>query len=181
MESSLRDEFRRWARFGVDQDGVKYIPVGGTCIMAYLIDQRNDEILLGKIDGDGYGEYWRNNWGVYIHRESIWRDKWFVPSGFLHYGEEPGSCAERILKELLRASAGGISLMGIVSYTQRSKYYIGYNHWHICFVYRTHEFHLGGTPPWFKELRYIPLNSLTSRDIGVAGGPVLKKLGLIKE
>ncbi|MEM0383286.1 MAG: hypothetical protein QXV27_00370 [Candidatus Caldarchaeum sp.] len=173
------DEFKRWARFGVDQDGIKYIPVGGTCIMTYILDLRDESILLGMLDGDGYGEHLRSEWGIYVHREGIWRDKWFVPSGFLHYGEHPVSCAERVIKNMLDGDVEKLELLDIVSFTQPSKYYPGYSHWHLCFVYQARGLRFTRRP-WFKRLEYVELGSLTSGDVGVAGGPVLRKLGLVK-
>ncbi|MCS7136800.1 MAG: NUDIX hydrolase [Candidatus Caldarchaeum sp.] len=180
MEHSRENEFKRWARFGVDQDGIKYIPVGGTCVMTYLLDVRGSSILAGLLDGDAYGDYLRSEWGIYIHREGIWRDKWFVPSGFLHYGEHPFSCAERIVKNMLDGNADKLELLDVVSFTQPSKYYPGYNHWHICFIYRTHGLKFNKRP-WFKRLEYVDLSTLKSVDVGVAGGPVLKKLNLVSD
>jgi len=174
------DEFSRWARFGVDQDGIKYIPVGGVCLMVYLLEIKNNQILLGILDGDGHAEYLRREWAIYTHREEIWRDKWFVPSGFLHFGEPPLQCAKRLVNCLLKGDVKNLELYDVVSFTQPSKYYPSYHHWHLCYVYKTHELKFTKMP-WFKELTYVPLDSLTSKDIGVAGGPVLKNLGLIKD
>jgi len=176
----VQDEFSRWARFGVDQDGIKYIPVGGVCIMAYLCDIKDNSILLGILDGDGYAEFLHREWAIYTEREEIWRNKWFIPSGFLHFGEPPLQCAKRLVSKMLNGDVERLELYDVISFTQPSKYYPGYYHWHLCYIYKPYGLKITKMP-WFKELTYVPLDSLTSKDIGVAGGPVLKILGLVKE
>lgn len=170
----------RWARFGVDQDGIKYIPVGGTCLMSYLISEHDGKILVGKIDGEGYADYWRNEWGMYVHRTSIWKDKWFVPSGFLHYGEEPGRCTDRLLKNMLKGTANSMKLSKVVSFTQSSKYYRGYNHWHVCFIYNVEGLSMGNTPAWFTTLEYLSRDKLAADNVGIAGARVMQELGYCK-
>jgi len=174
------DEMSRWARFGVDQDGIKYIPVGGTCLMSYVISRKDDKILVGMIDGNKYADYWRDKWGMYVHRTSIWKDKWFVPSGFLRFGEEPSRCAERLVVDLLKGKADSIKLNRVISFTQRSKYYTGYNHWHICFVYDVEGLNIDNTPEWFTILKHVSPEELAADKIGIAGARVLHELGYLK-
>jgi hypothetical protein len=174
------DEFKRWARIGVDQDGIKYIPVGGMCIMSYLICIKDNSILLGKMDGENHGSLWREKWGMYIHRPSIWKEKWVIPSGFLHFGEDPEATANNLLKDMLNASAQSVKLSNVLSFAYPSKYWTGYHHWHLCFIYDVKEINLGGNTPWFSSLQFIPLNELKKENIGVAGSTVVEKLGIIK-
>ena len=171
---------RRWARFGVDQDGIKYIPVGGLCIMTYVVSLKEDAILVGRINGDKYYDYWEDEWATYVHRRFLWQRKWFVPSTFPYYGEDPELTAERIVKKMLRVPRFRFESVKPISYSEPSEYYPGWHHWHICFAYFTGPLDVKKTPPWFRELRYVPLKKLRKEDVGVAGGPVVKALGLVK-
>jgi ADP-ribose pyrophosphatase YjhB (NUDIX family) len=178
-QASTFDEFSKWARFGVDQDGIKYIPVGGVCVMCYLISKKDSKLLVGEIDGEKHGDLWKDKWGIYIHRESIWKEKWFVPSGFLHFGEDPDACAERLLKELLGGKAKALRPTKVITFTQNSKYYPGYHHWHICFIYEVDGIELGKRPVYLSKLEYVETSKLSAGNVGMAGGKVLQKLGIV--
>jgi len=179
-EGPYIEESTRWARFGVDQDGIKYIPIGGVCVMVYLISKKDGKLLVGKIDGVNHSEYWRNEWAIYIHRPSIWKEKWFVPSGFLHFGENPDDCAQRLLTNLLGATANSVKPIKWISFTQNSKYYTGYKHWHICFIYQIDELKLSKKPEYFSALEYIDIKQLSASNVGMAGARVLQDLGLVR-
>lgn len=169
------DEFQRWARFGVDQDGVKYIPIGGTCLIDYLISRKGDSILVGKVNGKAQAEYWKNE-AIYLHRPSIWVGKWFIPCGFLHFGQDPQDRARALVKKMLNATARSIKLSKVVSYNQDSKYFPGYHHWHVDFVYELEDLKLGKKPAWWDSLEYVPLKDLKTEQIGMAGEMVLERV-----
>jgi ADP-ribose pyrophosphatase YjhB (NUDIX family) len=169
------EEFKRWARFGVDQDGIKYIPVGGTCLIDYLISRKGDSLLVGKVNGKDQAEYWKKE-AIYLQRPNIWVGKWFIPCGFLHFGQTPQDRAKVLVKDMLNASAKSIKLSKVVSYTEDSSYYPGYHHWHVDFVYELEELKLGKTPVWWDSLEYVPIKDLTPEKIGMAGEMVLEKL-----
>ena len=173
------DEFRRWARFGVDQDGVKYIPVGGTCLIVYLVSRRDGSLLVGKVNGADQAEYWKNE-AIYLHRPEVWVGKWFVPCGFLHFGEAPADRANDLVKNNLNGVAESLVLTDVVSYTEKSEYYPGYNHWHVNFVFEVRGLKLGERPPWWDTLEYVPIGELSYEKIGMAGAEVMKKVGLVR-
>ncbi len=170
-------EFDRWARIGVDQDGIKYMPVAGICLMSYLISKRDEKLLVAKIEGDRFSDYWRKEWGMYTHRRFIWEDKWFVPSGFLKFGESPMNCAERLLNRLLIGEASSMELSTVVSFTTNSRYYPNYHHWHICFIYDVKDLKLNGSRPvWFDRLEYVDIARLDLNNLAVEGSEVMKQL-----
>lgn len=169
------DEFQRWARFGVDQDGIKYIPIGGTCLIDYLICRKDNSILVGKVNGKEQADYWKKN-AIYLHRPHIWVDKWFIPNGFLHFGEDPEERAKFLIKENLNATAKSIKLSSVLSYNEKSEYYPGYHHWHVDFLYDVEGIKLSKMPVWWDSLEYVSLDELKPDQIGNAGGMVLKKI-----
>jgi len=171
-------EFERWARIGVDQDGIKYMPIAGICLMTYLISRKDRKLLVGKISGDKQGEFWRKDMGMYTHRRFIWEDKWFVPSGFLHFGESPLKSAQRLLDRLLQGTASSIDLLNVISFTTDSRYYPNYHHWHVCFIYDVKDLKLRGKPEWFDELEYVPIDELDYDKLAVEGSEVMKQLAL---
>jgi len=173
------DEFQRWARFGVDQDGIKYIPIGGTCLINYLISRKGDSLLVGKVNGKDQAEYWKKE-AIYLHRPHIWVDKWFIPCGFLHFGEDPQERANVLVKDMLNAKAKSISLSKVISYNEASDYYPGYHHWHVDFIYDLEGLKLSKTPVWWDSLEYVPIKELKPNQIGMAGAMVLKKLDAVK-
>ena len=154
------------------------MPVAGICLMAYLLSKKNGKLLVGKISGDKQGEFWRKDMGMYTHRRFIWEDKWFVPSGFLHFGESPLKCAERLLKVLLQGTSKSIDLLNVISFTTDSRYYPNYHHWHVCFVYDVKDLKLKGKPEWFDELEYVEIAKLDLNNIAVEGSEVMKQLAL---
>ena len=176
MDQLNPKEFERWARIGVDQDGVKYIPVAGICMMTYLISKQDDKLLVGKISGDKHADYWRESMGMYVHRRFIWEDKWFVPSGFLHFGESPLDSAKRLLRDMLQAKSESVELSTVVSFVTPSRYYPNYHHWHVCFIYDVQDLRLKGKPDWFDKLEYVSIGRLDLENIAVEGSTVLKKL-----
>lgn len=171
-------EFERWARIGVDQDGIKYMPIAGICLMTYLISKKEKKLLVGKISGDKHGEFWRKEMGMYTHRRFIWEGKWFVPSGFLHFGESPLNSAQRLLRSLLQATASSIDLLNVISFTTNSRYYPNYHHWHVCFVYDVKDLELQGKTEWFDTLEYVEIGKLDLDKLAVEGSEVMKQLAL---
>ena len=174
------DEFQRWARFGVDQDGIKYIPIGGTCLMDFLISRKDDSILVGRVNGKNQADYWKSE-AIYLHRPHIWVDKWFIPNGFLHFGEDPEERARVLVKKNLNGKAKSIKLSKVISYKEKSDYYPGYHHWHVFFVYDLDSLKLGKMPVWWDSLEYVPIRKLKPEQIGNAGANVLKYLQVSKQ
>ncbi len=169
------DEFQRWARIGVDQDGIKYIPVGGMCLINYLVSRKGNSILVGKVNGSEQAEYWKKN-AIYLHRPQIWVDKWFIPCGFLHFGEDPEERAKVLLKENLNATAKSIKLSSVLSYNEKSEFYPGFHHWHVDFIYDIDGVELSKKPDWWDALEYVSLGELKPEQIGMAGERVLKRI-----
>jgi ADP-ribose pyrophosphatase YjhB (NUDIX family) len=178
-EFNAADEFKRWARIGVDQDGIKYMPAGGICLMAYVVSMKGDSILAATMNGETESKTWRDRWGMLMHRDRIWKGKWLVPSGFLRFGEDPKEAANRLLSEMMGMRNQHPKLANVVTYSQPSKYYLGFHHWHVCFIYEIGEVKVEKVPPWFHAIEYVPLKGLTEAKVAVEGGPVLRRLGLL--
>lgn len=169
------DEFQRWARFGVDQDQVKYIPVGGTCLIDYLISRKGDSILVGRVNGRDQAEYWKKE-AIYLHRPNIWVDKWFLPCGFLHFGEDPEERAKVLLKDNINGEAKSVKLSKVLSYSEKSDYFPEYHHWHLDFIYDLEDLKLSKTPAWWDSLEYVPVKEIKPEQIGMAGELVFKQV-----
>ena len=113
------DEFQRWARFGVDQDGIKYIPIGGTCLINYLISRKGDSILVGKVNGKNQGRILEKGSGLPSQTTHLGRQVVY-PMWFLAFWRRiRQERANVLVKDMLNAKAKSINLSKVISCTMK--------------------------------------------------------------
>ena len=78
--------------------------------------------------------------------------KWVFPSSLINFGEDPKRAVERIIREQIGASPGGVRLLDVQSY--------GDKHWDLCFVYDVSIDKVGRLSPDIEAAGYFNRESL---------------------
>lgn len=91
------------------------------------------------------------------------------------------TAARRIARGQVRSSVRNLRLARVLTYLERMPSRREEDvHWDLCFVYDA-DLKLGDAPPWFAELRRVPLKDLRREEFARGHGDVLSDLGLILE
>ena len=149
-------------------------PLGAAmCVSSFLVSVDGGGLLVGRMAAH---EAWASLDHVASGKTAL--EGWALPAGHTRIGEDPAAAAQRIAREQLRAAVPELRLARVLSYAGPLPSRRQETHWDLCFVYDA-ELTVTDTPPWFAELRRVPLPSLR-RDRFVRGhGDVLADLGLL--
>lgn len=105
-------------------------------------------------------------------------DRWVLPGGHLHLGEDPADAARRIAAEQLQSSIHKLQLGRVLTYAGPLEGRGQRLHWDICFVFDA-SVRMDGLPPAFAELRRVPPEQLGRLRFARGHDEVLRDLGLL--
>ncbi|MEE9237372.1 MAG: NUDIX domain-containing protein [Thermoplasmata archaeon] len=147
------------------------------CVSAFLISANKDGILAGRMKDP---KAWSSLDRVSAMGLGFREDLWVLPAGHLHVGEHPDAAAERIASDQLRARLRDLRLWHVLSYAEPMPSRNQDLHWDLCFVYKAN-LEVPAIPPWFSELRRLPLSKLSSAMFARGHGEIVEELALFPE
>ena len=162
------------------------VPPGGVCLSCFVLVRNGGRVLVGKMDKP---EIWIERFFVGEKFAPAYHSsgKYMLPARHLAWYESPLGAAEGVLREQLklRIPSRGLRLMEVQSHVRGEPDSAERPaHWDICFLY---EVKVGRSvaqnlpsPPWFSDLRFVPLSSLSVRDFTRDHGDILQEAGLVK-
>ena len=149
-------------------------PLGvAMCVSSFLVSVDGSGLLVGRM---GAHEAWASLDHVASGKAAL--EGWVLPAGHVRIGEDPAAAAQRIARDQLRAEVPDLRLARVLSYAGPLPSRGQQTHWDLCFVYDA-ELEVGDTPPWFVELRRVPLTDLRREQFARGHGDVLADLGLL--
>ena len=161
------------------------VPPGGVCLSSFVIVRNENKVLVGRMTKPGE---WIKRFfvGEKFAPGYVSSNKYLLPARHLAWYESPREAAESVLQEQLRIKVPNkVDLMGVQSHIRgdvNSKDQPP--HWDICFIYeaKVSARTVKGTksPPWFKDLHFVQLSSLTIDDFTRGHGDILQEAGLIR-
>ena len=156
------------------------IPKGGACISSFIVAEKGEEVLLGKMSRP---EIWVERFlvGSAFAPKYAASGKWMLPASHLKFGESPDESAQRIIRDQLLVEVQSLKLAGIQSHLSGEPADLENNHWDLCIVYKATVPEPSSLPKWFSELRYVPVKSLRTSDFTRGHGDILARLGLTAE
>ena len=161
------------------------VPPGGVCLSSFVLVRKGGSILVGKM---ARPEVWIERFfvGENFAPEYAGSNKYLLPARHLAWYESPLAAAADILQEQLksRTTKKSIKLLDVQSHLRgdpNSKEQPA--HWDICFVYETKlPANFAGQLkqlPWWRDLKFVPLSSLSASDFTRGHGDVLEEAGLL--
>ncbi len=143
------------------------------CVSSFLLSVDDEGLLVGKMaDSDA----WKSMEHVASGKAAL--AGWVLPAGHLRIGEDPEAAAKRIASEQIRAEMRDFRLARVLSFADPLPSRGQAMHWDLCFVYDA-DLEVKETPPWFTEIRRVPLGSLRRDEFSRGHGDLLARLGLI--
>ena len=145
------------------------------CVSSFLVSVDEDGLLVGRMRRH---EAWTGLDLVASPDRAFDRARWVLPAGHVRVGEDPKAAARRIVERQLQAAVRELRLTRVLSYAAPFESRHQDLHWDLCFVYDA-DLPAASTPPWFSELRRVPLPQLRVADFARGHGEVLRDLGLL--
>ena len=157
-----------------------------TCISSFLVSVDADGLLVGTMRADAA-------WASLDHVASgegalaglvspsgeVPPAGRVLPAGHLRIGEDPLTAAQRIVRDQIRASVRDLRLARVLTFFERMPSRREEDvHWDLCFVYDA-DLDVSEKPPWFAELRRVPVPDLQREKFSRGHGEVLARLGLL--
>ncbi|HME18293.1 MAG TPA: hypothetical protein VKF15_00980 [Nitrososphaerales archaeon] len=161
------------------------VPPGGVCLSSFVLVRSGGKVLVGKMTKP---QVWIDRFfvGEKFAPEYLASGKYLLPARHLAWYESPLEAAEsvvrdqvklRIPKKSIRLVEVQSHLRGDVSSSERPP------HWDICFVYEAkvpaESIRQLKTPPWFRDLHFVAMSSLSADDFTRGHGDILQEVGLI--
>ena len=145
------------------------------CLSSFLVSVEGEGLLVGTMRE-------HETWAALDHVASgkAALGGWVLPAGHVRIGEDPAAAAERIGRDQLRASVRDLRLARVLSYAEPLAFRGQAMHWDLCFVYDA-DLDVPDVPPWFTEIRRVPLTALRREGFARGHGDVLADLGLLPE
>lgn len=161
-------------------------PPGGVCLSSFVLVRSGGAILVGRMTKP---EIWVDRFfvGEKFAPEYAASGKYLLPARHLAWYESPLEAAEGVLRDQvgLRIPKKTIRLVEVQSHVRGDVNNVEQPpHWDICFVYEVKVpakiVHALKTPSWFKDLRFIPLSSLSVDDFTRGHGDILQEAGFVR-
>jgi hypothetical protein len=162
------------------------VPPGGVCLSSFVLVRNGGMVLVGKM---AKPEVWVDRFfvGEKFAPEYVASGKYLLPARHLAWYESPLEAAEGILRDQvrLRTPRKAIHLVEVQSHVRGDVNNMEQPpHWDICFVYEVRvparAIRRLKAPPWFKDLRFVPLSSLSVDDFARGHGDILQEAGLVR-
>ena len=163
----------------------KNVPRGGVCLSSFVVVRNGRRVLVGKMDKPD----------VWIERFFVGEEfaptyyssgKYLLPARHLAWYESPLEAAEGVVRDQLklRVPTKDIHLVQVQSHirgdvdsTEQPP------HWDICFLYEVKVTAKVAsklrTLPWFKDLHFVSLPTISVDDFTRGHGDVLLEAGLL--
>jgi ADP-ribose pyrophosphatase YjhB (NUDIX family) len=163
------------------------VPPGGVCLSSFVIVRNPRGILVGKMVKP---EIWIERFfvGERFAPTYVSSNKYLLPARHLAWYESPLEAAADILRDQvgLRVPRSHIHLLDVQSHIRGDvKSVREPPHWDICFVYETRvpasTSNTIKSPPWFGDLHFVSLSSLSQDDFTRGHGDVLQEARLIRK
>jgi hypothetical protein len=158
-------------------------PPGGLCLSSFVVVRIGGKVLVGRM---ARPEIWVERFfvGEKFAPEYAGSGKYLLPAMHLAWYESPLQAAEWVVKNQLKIPRMDLRLIDVQSHVRGDA-----NsekeppHWDICFVYEA-KAPAGAirrlkTLPWFKDIAFVPLSSLSTDDFTRGHGDVLQEAGLL--
>jgi len=164
---------KKQARYGpIDRYGPP--PGAGMCISVFIVIRPagRKQVLLGLMKPS---QEWQDEWlsGLSVYPENEKKlvfDQWRLPSCYLREGENPRGAVDRVLKDQVNLQSFGVSdTPRVFSYSSKSDWYPGNEHWDLVFAYdvKTGSNKPPENPKWWREMRYYDSRKeIESMDFG---------------
>ena len=153
-----------WLSSAAPRRGFRALPPSGMCISAFVLVEREGELLLGKYADD---PRWEELAGP---DEGRWRAHgkgWTVPASQLRFGEEPRAAGRRIARDILRMPDLRLSEPRVESdhYVPARFPELGmhYDLW-LLFGAKLPSDATMERPPWYRELAFHAPDALAASD-----------------
>jgi len=162
------------------------VPPGGVCLSSFVIVRGPRGILVGKM---AKPDIWLERFFVGERFAPTYAssNKYLLPARHLAWYESPMEAAEGILHDQvrLRVPPSRIHLLDVQSHIRGDvKSTREPPHWDICFVYQTRiPASISKTIkslPWFDDLHFVSLSTLSRGDFTRGHGDVLQEAHLIR-
>jgi ADP-ribose pyrophosphatase YjhB (NUDIX family) len=160
------------------------VPEGGTCLSAFLVVSKGNEILVGKMKNP---QIWVNRFFVGEKFASVYASsgKYILPASHLSWFESPQEAALRVASEQIEHSPPSkedIRLLDVLSFVSGDPNKSAEPpHWDFCFVYEM-KLQPGEEIKeldWFEDLKLIERGKLKVDDFTRGHGDILQQLKLI--
>ena len=163
----------------------KNVPRGGVCLSSFVVVRSGRKVLVGKM---AKPEIWIERFfvGEEFAPTYYTSGKYLLPARHLAWYESPLDAAEGVIRDqlMLNLPKKSIHLMQVQSHLRGNIDSAEQPpHWDICFVYDVKvparippKLH---TPPWFNDLHFVPLSSISVDDFTRGHGDILAEAGLI--
>lgn len=145
------------------------------CLSSFLVSLDEGGLLVGRMQDP---EAWKDLDLVASPDRAFPSGRWVLPASHVRIGEDPEAAARRIAERQLQAALGDLRLARVLSYAGPFESRGQALHWDLCFMYDA-DLRVEKTPPWFAELRRVPLPDLRAADFARGHGEVLADLGLL--
>lgn len=149
--------------------------VDALCLSAFLVSIE-EGLLVGRMRDP---EAWATLDAVQAKGSAFQGERWVLPASHLVVAESPDAAARRIATEQLGGRLRGLTPWRVLSFAGPLASRDEATHWDLCFVYQA-EVELAETPPWFAELRRVPLETLRPEAFARGHGEVLEALHLLE-
>lgn len=162
-------------------------PPGGLCLSSFVLVRNGGRVLVGKMTKP---EVWIDRFfvGEKLAPDYVASDKYLLPARHLAWYESPLEAAKSVVRDQVKLRTPSKSLRfievqshirGDVNSTEQPP------HWDICFVYEAKvsakTVRQLKTPPWFRDLHFMQLSSLSVDDFTRAHGDILEEAGLLSK
>lgn len=170
----MRPVTERWARMGPnDAQWFQHVPKGGVCLSAFLVVRnRKGDVLLGRPRRHrawperGCLPYWRLE-------PLMETNSWVLPASHLLMEEHPEQAAARVARVWARLPRVAPRLIALDSSRMPTGRSVGRGrgrrplyHWAVGFVYEVRTDRSPLPAPWWREIRFVPVNQLRRLRIG---------------
>jgi hypothetical protein len=160
-------------------------PPGGLCLSSFVLVRSGGKVLIGKM---AKPQVWIDRFfvGEKFAPDYVASGRYLLPARHLAWYESPLEAAESVIRDQmkLRIAKKDIRLVEVQSHIRGDVNSSEQPpHWDICFVYEARvpaeTARRLKTPPWFMDLHFVPLSSLSTGDFTRGHGDILQEAGLI--
>lgn len=150
-------------------------PPTSLCLRCFLVSEGEEGLLVGRVKR---AAEWQDLEIAHGFDALLESGQWVLPASHLLVGETPAAAARRIATQQLGATSHALKEASAFSHISEQPGHASPPRWNLCFVFEA-QVQLAGTPPWFDELKRIPLRYLNFDLFAPEHGFVAADMGLL--